>query len=154
MLVQKTFVTMPIVHSQTHHHCRKRAQSRDCAACAGCHALTDLLGLGLERFDGIGAFRNLENNSVIDPSGILDGTEFTDALGLGRALAEHPNLVPCMVETLWSFANGRVVQTREEEQIETITERFAASGHRLLALMEDIALSEGFRHLDSSEASP
>ncbi|MCA9544966.1 MAG: DUF1592 domain-containing protein, partial [Myxococcales bacterium] len=41
--------------------------------CAGCHAIMDPIGLGLEQFDGVGRFRTTENGGVIDPSGELDG---------------------------------------------------------------------------------
>jgi len=36
--------------------------------CAGCHKITDPIGLGLENFDGSGAYRATENNTRIDHS--------------------------------------------------------------------------------------
>ena len=36
-------------------------------SCAGCHKMMDLVGLGLENLDGIGQWRDLENNAPIDP---------------------------------------------------------------------------------------
>ncbi|MFL2769949.1 MAG: DUF1588 domain-containing protein [Rhodospirillaceae bacterium] len=43
-------------------------------ACAGCHKITDPIGLALEQLDGIGQLRTSENGVVIDVSGNLDGT--------------------------------------------------------------------------------
>ena len=37
--------------------------------CAGCHGLMDPLGLALEQYDGIGAFRATDNGVAIDTSG-------------------------------------------------------------------------------------
>ena len=71
--------------------------------------LTDLIGLSLENFDGLGSYRATENGALIDPSGSIDGAEFDDAVGLGQAIADHPSFVPCIVSTLWAFANGRAV---------------------------------------------
>ena len=49
---------------------------RTSPACAGCHRLMDPLGLTLENFDGVGAFRAQENGAVIDASGTFDGKEY------------------------------------------------------------------------------
>ena len=46
-------------------------------ACANCHALFDPLGLALENFDALGAWRNADSGSPIDASGaFIDGTRF------------------------------------------------------------------------------
>ena len=124
-------------------------------ACSGCHALTDLIGLGLERFDGLGGFRESENGVPIDPSGDLDAHDFDDAVGLGQAIAEHPDFVPCIVDTLWSFANGRVATAAEVPQLDALVARFEASDHRMLTLLEDIVMSEAFRRVGAlAEGGP
>lgn len=119
-------------------------------ACATCHALTDPIGLGFERFDGIGRYRLLENDVPIDPSGILDGVAFADARGIGRALAEHPYAVPCLVHTLWSYGNGRTPTKEEGDALDILEEEFQADGHRLLNLWVNMALSDLFRHAGST----
>ncbi|MEL7046401.1 MAG: DUF1592 domain-containing protein, partial [Pseudomonadota bacterium] len=40
-------------------------------SCAGCHRITDPIGLALEQFDGAGAYRLTENGATIDASGGL-----------------------------------------------------------------------------------
>ena len=59
-------------------------------ACAGCHQLTDPIGLGLENLDGAGQLRTTENGLPIDASGDLDGIPFADAAGLGQAIRDNP----------------------------------------------------------------
>ena len=116
-------------------------------SCAGCHELTDLIGLSLEQFDGLGEFRATENGAIIDPSGSLDGDEFVDAVGLGQAVSTHPDFVPCMVHTLWASANGRTPVADEAPQLDALSSRFGTSGYRLLTLLEDIAMSDAFRRV-------
>lgn len=123
--------------------------------CAGCHALTDLIGLGLERFDGLGGYRATEAGAVIDPSGDLDGAPFEDARSLGETLAVHPALVECVVETLWRYANGRLVHDGEAAETTALRAQFVSRGHSLKALLEEIAVSEGFRRVGAvSLANP
>ena len=116
-------------------------------SCASCHQLTDPIGLGLERFDGLGGFRAMENDALIDPSGELDGVAFADAIDLGVALSEHPAFAPCIVQTLWSYANGRPHESEDEAVLEALVDRFDAMGFRLKDLLRDIASSDGFRHV-------
>jgi hypothetical protein len=114
-------------------------------SCAGCHVLTDLIGLSLENFDGLGGFRATENGAVIDPSGDLDGDEFPDGVGLGQAVSNHPDFVPCVVGTLWAFANGRMSMDSERPLLDALLARLESSDYRLVTLLEDIAMSEAFR---------
>ena len=120
-------------------------------ACAGCHELTDLIGLSLEQFDGLGGFRATENDAIIDPSGVLDGEEFSDAVGLGQAVSNHPDFVPCVVDTLWAFANGRMPESAESPQLDALASRFSNSNYRFVTLLEDIAMSAAFRHVGPIE---
>jgi hypothetical protein len=53
-------------------------------ACAGCHTLTDPIGLALESFDAIGMLRDEENGVPIDTSGELDGVTYEDAAALAQ----------------------------------------------------------------------
>ncbi len=114
-------------------------------ACAGCHTLTDPIGLALERFDAIGMFRDEENGAPIDTSGELDGIAYEDAIGMGQALRDNPALGPCLVRTLFRYAVGRGPDAGEEALLESLAERFANSGYRVTELLREIVLSDGFR---------
>jgi len=115
--------------------------------CAGCHKLTDPIGLALENFDGAGQFRETERGAPIDTSGSLDGREFTDAIGLGQALHDHPALPACLVQRVYSYATGSPVAANDKPVVQQLTKHFAETGYRLPDLLRSIALSSGFSNV-------
>ncbi|MGB0591720.1 MAG: DUF1588 domain-containing protein [Myxococcota bacterium] len=126
-------------------------------ACSGCHAFVDPIGFGLERFDGIGRFRTLDNGGLIDPSGDLDGSEFDGFVELVSTLANHPGFIDCVVEKLLAYAINRRPGYDERPWREALVESFRQDGHDLLNLMRRIALSPGFSAIaepDIEEVTP
>jgi hypothetical protein len=113
-------------------------------ACAGCHKLTDPLGLGLEQFDGAGQYRTLENQTQIDVGGELDGAKFTDPATFGAALRSNPAVPSCLVSRLFAYGVGRATTKEEQGLIAFFQERFAADGYRYPALLRRIAVSQAF----------
>ena len=122
-------------------------------ACAGCHSLMDPIGLALENMDGIGIERETENGSTIDPSGSLDGEAFADAPGLGAALSHHPQLAPCLVETVFRYAVGRDPVAGERDWLDWERDRFADSAYRLRPLLRTLVLSDAFRRTSGPRAA-
>jgi hypothetical protein len=112
--------------------------------CAGCHKITDPMGLALENFDGSGFYRDTEKGAVIDASGSLDGKKFKDAEGLGQALHDHPGVPSCLVKRIYAYGTGIPVARENEALTKYFTERFASQGYQLPALMRMIALSNAF----------
>ena len=111
--------------------------------CAGCHRITDPMGLALETFDTTGGFRTTENGAPIDGSGDLDGAQFKDSVGLGQAVHDNPATSSCLVRRMYSYAVGRKPSTEESKWIGTdLEKRFATKGYRVPELMRLIALSE------------
>ncbi|MEQ9448166.1 MAG: DUF1592 domain-containing protein, partial [Rhodospirillaceae bacterium] len=131
--------------TQTYKTARERltAHSEE-PMCAGCHKITDPMGLALERFDGVGAFRERENGAEIDTAGALDGVEFQDAAGLGHAVANHPAVTSCLVDRMLSYALGRKPARDESDWAADLRSGFADDGHDVPALMSRIASSETF----------
>jgi hypothetical protein len=117
--------------------------------CAGCHKLTDPIGLALENFDGAGQFREAERGAPIDASGSLDGRDFSDSIGLGQALHDHPSLPTCLVRRVYSYAIGSPVPASDKSALPQLTAHFAQVGYRFPDLLRSIALSPGF-----SEVTP
>lgn len=113
-------------------------------ACSGCHKVMDPVGLALENYDGLGIFRQYENEALIDASGFLDGTAYRDATGLARALRDHPETPRCVVEKMYRFAVGRDTVWDERAYMDYLVAAFADSGYRIPELMRTIALSDNF----------
>jgi hypothetical protein len=112
--------------------------------CAGCHKLTDPMGLALENFDGSGRFRTDERGSPIDTSGNLDGKDFKDVTGLAQALHDHPALTSCLVKRMYSYGAGGPTSTTDRPLLSYLNDSFAQHGYRVPDLMRTIAL--GFAH--------
>ena len=120
---------------------------REDPSCASCHVLMDPLGLALEHFDGVGAFRERENNLAIDASGELDGETFSDALGLASTLAKDANTTSCFVRIMLRYARGALEHHSEAAAIEALHAAFAGSGYRATELLLAIATNPAFRRM-------
>lgn len=116
-------------------------------SCAGCHRITDPIGLSLEQFDGAGGFRLTENGATIDATGGLDGFEFDGAIGLGEALSQNPALPQCLVRRVYSYATGGPPENDARPALSYFNEEFAANGHQLKNLLRTIALSKPFSQI-------
>ena len=77
--------------------------------CASCHRLMDPIGISLENFDAVGAWRTREPNGPVDASGQLsDGTDVTGVVTLREALMRRPDVfVTTLTEKLMTYALGR-----------------------------------------------
>mgnify|MGYP001183649404 CR=1 FL=1 len=115
---------------------RLDAHSTD-PVCAGCHKITDPIGLSLERFDGIGAFRASENDAPIDNAGGMDGATFTGGDGLGKTLAESADTTMCVASRALEYATGRPAENADT--VEALLGRFESGGYRIRQLFLDVA---------------
>jgi hypothetical protein len=126
--------------------------------CSSCHGLIDPIGLALENYDAVGAYRTHEGSAPIDPSGVHNGTPFADAYELAGLLADDPAFARCVVRTLFRYGNGRTERSRDTRPLREIGEQFAESGYRLKALLEALVMHPSFREFDPSlgdlEVSP
>ncbi|NOX69994.1 MAG: DUF1592 domain-containing protein [Gammaproteobacteria bacterium] len=114
-------------------------------SCAGCHLITDPMGLALENFDGAGRYRATENGVELDISGELDGTLYDDVDGLATALRNHPKLPYCLVNRMYAYGTGGPVSLRYDREILAyFLQRFSGHGYKVPDLLRDIALSQAF----------
>jgi hypothetical protein len=140
------------------------AQHRTVASCAACHALIDPIGLGLENLDGIGRWRDRENNKVIDATGEVtsltgpagpvgltalaspsDG-RFNGPLELGRRLAGSDRATECLVETWFAFGLGREPVTEDACSLDVMKRRFVGGGRRLRELVLALTETDAFHY--------
>jgi hypothetical protein len=122
--------------------------------CAGCHRSMDLVGLGLENFDGIARFRTTEEGAPIDASGELDDLTFMDAPGLSDALHDNEGFAPCLVKSLVRYSNGHREEPGQFEALKHLGELFAADGHRLEPMILELTTSPLFIQAGAIDTSP
>jgi Protein of unknown function (DUF1592)/Protein of unknown function (DUF1588)/Protein of unknown function (DUF1585)/Protein of unknown function (DUF1595)/Protein of unknown function (DUF1587) len=130
------------------HTARDRLEAhRTNPSCAGCHKITDPIGLTLENFDGAGRYRDEEQGKKIDISGGLDGMDFNTVAGLGQALHDHPALPTCLVQRIYSYGTGGPLTPADRPAVKALTDGFRQVGYRLPDLLRVIVLNDAFRQV-------
>ncbi len=123
------------------------AEHRKNPSCAGCHTLIDPIGLALESYDPIGAWRATDGGAAIDARGALPGgAAFDGPRELSAALAADPRLGHCLAEKLLSFAVGRATRGADEPYLAELAEGLKKPGAGLRDLLVAAVKSEPFRH--------
>jgi len=113
--------------------------------CAGCHNLTDPIGLSLEGFDGLGQRRLFENGELIDVSAEYDGMEWEGAKGLAQVLHDHPDVPSCIVRNVYAYGVGRSPDEQEDLNYLGAQETaFANNGYKFPDLVKSVASSPEF----------
>jgi hypothetical protein len=120
---------------------------RASAACAGCHARMDPLGLSLENFDAIGQWRTTDAGHTIDPSGVLlDGGKVTGPSELRHALiAQKTQFVKAVTEKLLTYALGRGLEYYDAPAVRAIDRAAAADDYRWSSLIQAVVRSAPFQ---------
>jgi hypothetical protein len=142
-------------------------------ACASCHNLMDPLGFSLEHFDAMGNYRDLDNGSPVDSSGITDtchqregGTcvlrgplpvlTFTSILDLAPQLAVSCPVAQCFARLAMSdafsvpLAISRANSTPSpnlpftQEEVNHVANAFADANFSIRALVKAIVGSPSF----------
>jgi len=130
-------------------------QHRSNPACAGCHAKLDPLGFGLENFDGIGRWRDTDNQQPIDASGVLpEGESFNGPSELRKVMLGKAELFrKCLAEKLLTFALGRGLEYYDKCVLDEISLKLKQGNDQFSALVLAIVQSEPFiqRKLKRSE---
>ena len=83
--------------------------------CASCHQIFEPMGLALENFDAVGAWRTLDEGSPIDATGMLpDGTKVDGVVEPARRrwCATRDQFARVVTEKLLTYALGRGVEYR------------------------------------------
>lgn len=117
--------------------------------CFACHQVMDAIGLGLENYDAIGAYRTMDSFGPIDATGTLPGasaeTPFNGARELSALLATDTRTLPCVVKKLMTFTMGRELSTAQEPLEAAVASATAQAGGSLRAAIESIVVSDVFR---------
>jgi hypothetical protein len=114
--------------------------------CASCHKIMDPIGLSLENFDVVGAWRAEESGAPIDASGqLVDGTQVDGIVTLRKALMAHPDVfVRTMTEKMLIYALGRGLDARDMPSVRAIMREASARDYRFSSLVLAVVHSTPF----------
>lgn len=125
------------------------AQHSSDPGCSGCHALIDPVGFGLENYDGIGAFRTMENGKPVDASGNFTSTldidgPFQGAPALAQKLAGSMESKQCLTLQAYRWAFGRDESSAERGVVDAIAAQLAPTGLKITDVAVALAKSDNF----------
>jgi hypothetical protein len=128
------------------------------AVCYSCHQVMDAIGLGLENYDGIGAYRTSDEYGAIDASASLpppsggDPVAFNGAAELSAILAQDPRLVTCAVDRLLTYSLGRDF-TSARDMKNVISTIARVNGGSVQDAIRAVVLSDTFRNRSAGTAA-
>jgi len=120
--------------------------------CGACHGLMNPIGLGFERFDPLGAFRELDiDGSPVDARGEILSTdevlagEFDGLPQLGERLASSEVVTACFANQLYRHSLGLEQTQVLDCAIDPVEQAFVASGGDIPTLLLELVGSNAFR---------
>jgi len=135
----------------------KMEQHRKNEPCRSCHQLMDPIGLALENFDAVGAWRAKDAGLPVDAVGkMFDGTKLDGPVSLRQAILGHSDaFLQTFTENLLAYALGRVVDYRDEPMVRSIERSAARDGNRFSAFVLGIVNSMPFqmRRADGNDST-
>lgn len=103
---------------------RQRYEAHDMNPCAtGCHTRFDPYGFAFENYDGIGAYRTMDNGQAVNAAGSAPtpggGTlTFNNAIELANALAASDEVKWCTTRQWFRYMLGRMETSTEQGSLE------------------------------------
>jgi mono/diheme cytochrome c family protein len=118
--------------------------------CASCHRVLDPIGLAMENFDAVGAWRSRDGGTLgspIDATGeLIDGTRLDGVVALRQALMRQPEtFVRTMTEKMLTYALGRGLGPADMPVVRGIVRDSRAQGYRFSSLVIGVAKSVPFQ---------
>jgi hypothetical protein len=118
--------------------------------CASCHKIMDPIGLSMENFDAVGAWRTRDGGTLgspINASGeLLDGTKVDGVVTLRQALLRQPDVfVGTVAEKLMIYALGRGLASYDQPEVRRIVRESAGQDYRFSSLIMGVVNSTAFQ---------
>lgn len=116
--------------------------------CASCHALMDPIGFGLENFNAIGQWREMDGNFPVDASGTLTtGQKFTNAGELAQILLtdRRDTFLHALVGKMLTYALGRGAEPTDRPAVDAVIQRMARDNDSFESLVLGICESVPFQ---------
>lgn len=140
---------------------RFAAHTESGSQCKGCHQFIDPIGFTFENYDGLGVWRDMENNQAIDARGGVIASDDPVVLGdvtgvaeLSDKLAQSPRVHGCVAKEVYRFALGRQLTQADTCTATKLGDRFMKSGGNFRDLMLAIVESDAFRQNANPEMAP
>ncbi len=117
--------------------------------CAACHDVIDPIGFGLENYDWLGRWRDVEDDGrPVDASGTMPSGESFDGPKQLREvlLAKKDDLLRHVTGKVLGYALGRSLLDQDQCVIENLVAKIGGSGHGARSLVREVALSHPFRY--------
>ena len=115
--------------------------------CASCHRIFEPIGLAMENFDAVGAWRTFDGDTPIDASGVLvDGTKVDGVASLREVLVGRSGqFTRVFTEKLMTYALGRGVEYKDMPAVRSIVRESAAGNYRFSSIVLGIVSSPSFQ---------
>jgi hypothetical protein len=118
--------------------------------CAACHKIMDPIGLSMENFDAVGAWRTRDGGTLGNPINstgeLLDGTRVDGVVTLREALVRQPELfVGTVAEKLMIYALGRGLGYADMPEVRKIVRESASQDYRFTTLIFGVVDSTAFQ---------
>ena len=122
-------------------------QHRAKVSCAVCHSKLDPLGFGLENFDAVGGWRDIDGGTAVDSSGTLpSGESFRGPGELKTILKAHTRqFTRCLSEKLLTYALGRGLEEFDRCAVDQVVKSLEADRYRFSTLILAIVKSDPFQ---------
>ena len=123
--------------------------------CAACHVRMDPLGLALEQYDAVGAFRTRYADQAIDASATMpDGTQFEGLSGLHDVLWDRrERFTQAFIDRLLTYALGRGLEAYDQPVIRAIARQASDDNYRIHSIIEAVVTSTPFNFKKAPEAA-
>jgi hypothetical protein len=125
------------------------------SSCTACHAWMDPIGLGLENYDAIGAFRSQDEYGTIDASGELPGpppAPFEGAIELSALLVQDARFERCVTQQIVTYGLGERPTPQWLDAI--VAESQEAGARSLKSILRALVMSGAFRMRRAGEVTP
>ena len=115
-------------------------------SCAACHQSFEPMGLAMENFDAVGAWRTLDAGQPIDPTGVTnDGTQLDGLASLREFTVSNGGIfAQSVTEKLLTYAIGRGLEYEDMPLVRSITHDAAEDDYRFSSLLMGVIRSPAF----------
>ncbi len=120
---------------------------RQNAVCASCHGRMDPLGFGLENYDAVGKWREMDGNFPVDASGKLpNGNTFSTPSQMRELLiSQLPEFSRNLTRKMMTYALGRGMEAADDRTVDELRQALEDDGYHFQTLIHKIVNSLPFQ---------